>query len=477
MDTIIQNALKYLKKANIIHIIILSMTLIFNLVILSLIYWLAQLVKFLYFIGIISSIILFIIPIISLIFICLNKLKKNNLNIFKVITIIGCVLTISLGFFFSGLLMINAIESPEFCKECPFNLPIEEVNKYFENDFSTDKCKPRRCVINSKNYETLEKNEDNLYEYLCNYDPTPEFDEIKETNDDISFDINNIETNNTTEKNSDNIICTKIDSEKIIMSDFENNYVFSFYNFCHDYVDFYICERNEAPNKYKLKDNSECPGTNYMTILIVYCMINIALNLIANFVPLKYAYNKYDEMTTPLRPNNRKSDSFNSTFNSSKIPKENIESEEKFEPSPTEIIIVYGNKNNNKNNINNINNLNNNNNKNKIDINNNNINIENNIDNELVVQKARSKKLNMSSIGENKIVKNKLDFKSSKNLRLINQNISIMKKKEKEKLDEEMKDKRTKYNENDNKITLSNDENTIVSTKRIILSDNTNSEL
>jgi hypothetical protein len=294
---------------------------------------------------------------ISFIFIIKNKITKKNINKFKIITIIFCTLAIIFGFFFSGVLMINAIESPEFCKECPFNLPLSEINS-FPNYNLNKKCTERRCVKNSPNPETNIKNENDLYEYICNYNPTDEFDEIKESKD--------IENNNTISKNSDNIFCKELTKDEILNTELENNYSNDFYDMCNIYTKLYICERNQLPNKFKIEKNFVCPEKDYMTKLVIFCMLNVLINLIFGFFPWKSELNKYTILIMNYEPRrtNQKSNSFSSTINDSKGIKENI-SENNFEKTPTEIIIVCGNKNNNitnsindiNNNINNINNM------------------------------------------------------------------------------------------------------------------------
>ena len=362
--------------------------------------------------------------------------------------------------------MMDAIESPEFCKECPFNLPIKEISNLIQSSDLKKKCKERRCVINTKNYEILEKNENDFYEYLCNYNPTSEFDEIKETNDNINNNNFNNINNNTTGTNSDNIKCNKISKDNLVHSDLENNYVFNFYDTCNPYSEFYSCERSKAPNKFDLGKNFVCPGINYMTLLITFCMLNIILNLVINFMPFKLEYNKYVELTTPPRIVNPKSNSFNSTINSSKMPKDNnIETEDKFERSPTEILIIVNNKNKDG-----VNNINTNSNKNNEEENNN----ENNIDNEIVIKKTKTKKVNITtSVNEPKKIRAKnREFKSTKNMRTVN-NINFIKKIEEE---EEKEEKKKKKIDEDNKITLSYDDNTISTTKRNILGDDKSSK-
>ena len=359
MESIINKTFKSLKINYVIHLILLIIILIFNFVLVSQIFWLKKIFGNLYLLMNYISIINFIFPMISFIFIIKNKITKKNINKFKIITIIFCTLAIIFGFFFSGVLMINAIESPEFCKECPFNLPLSEINS-FPNYNLNKKCTERRCVKNSPNPEMNIKNENDLYEYICNYNPTDEFDEIKESKD---IENNN---NNTISKNSDNIFCKELTKDEILNTELENNYSNDFYDMCNIYTKLYICERNQLPNKFKIEKNFVCPEKDYMTKLVIFCMLNVLINLIFGFFPWKSELNKYTILIMNYEPRrtNQKSNSFSSTINDSKGIKENI-SENNFEKTPTEIIIVCGNKNNNitnsindiNNNINNINNM------------------------------------------------------------------------------------------------------------------------
>ncbi len=128
-------------------------------------------------------------------------------------------------------------------------------------------------------------------------------------------------------------------------------------------------------------------------------MLDVLFNLIFGFFPWKSEYNKYKVLVScyePRRGTNVKTYSFSSTLNSSKIPKD--KDEDKFEHSPTEMIIVYGNHNNNNNIVNNINGN---------SIYNNNVNINSN-DN-----KKNDKKINFSKVDE-----------SSNNKQKIRQNIN-----------------------------------------------------
>ena len=403
MESIINKTFKSLKINYVIHLILLIIILIFNFVLVSQIFWLKKIFGNLYLLMNYISIINFIFPMISFIFIIKNKITKKNINKFKIITIIFCTLAIIFGFFFSGVLMINAIESPEFCKECPFNLPLSEINS-FPNYNLNKKCNERRCVKNSPNPETNIKNENDLYEYICNYNPTDEFDEIKESKD---IENNN---NNTISKNSDNIFCKELTKDEILNTELENNYSNDFYDMCNIYTKLYICERNQLPNKFKIEKNFVCPEKDYMTKLVIFCMLNVLINLIFGFFPWKSELNKYTILIMNYEPRrtNQKSNSFSSTINDSKGIKENI-SENNFEKTPTEIIIVCGNKNNNiTNSINDINN---------------NINNINNI-----IKKKSTKKINFmknfeSSEEQSDKNKNKTEIKFTKKITINNINI------------------------------------------------------
>ena len=189
-----------------------------------------------------------------------------------------------------------------------------------------------------------------------------------------------------------------------------------------------------------------------------------------NFLPTKLEYNKYISIINIYNPRttNIKSNSFNSTFNSSEIPKggENVETEEKFVRTPTEILIICNNKNNfandkltinSKNKETNINNINND---------------DNDGDNnqkEIVIKKSKTKKITtIPPLAINKEnIMNKL--KSTKNIANNNNKINIIKQFESEKLD-----KKQKFKETENKISPSFDDTISVSTKREIIPKNKN---
>ena len=348
MNAIVYNNTKSLKKNYLIHIILFTLIIMFNFILMIKIVWLKEYLYYLYFMCSILSIIYLIIPIIPLVFILLKKLNKKKIIFFKILTIIFCSVSLIFGLFFSIILMMNAIESPDFCRECPFNLDISylsiEFNKYFENSINMNdktlenKCVNRRCLLNSSN-----KNIELGYEFICNYNPTNEFDEL---NGPFESEIND----NKVSSNYD-IICKKIDSNDF---NFEKDLIYKYYDICNNFVDFFVCERFDEPKKLSLKENFVCPSGNYMNKLIMFCVLNILVNLIISFFPWKAEYSKYTNIINYYNQIRRPvSISLNSTKNSSKIQNENIK-EKVFERSPTETIIVYRERDNylNLNNLN-----------------------------------------------------------------------------------------------------------------------------
>ena len=322
MNTFMHNRIKSLKKNYIIHIIIYAFIIIINFILLSKIFWLKAYLYNLYFYASIFSIIYIFIPIIPLIFILLKKLTKKNIKCFKILSIIFCIISIIFGLFSSIILMMNAIESPEFCRECPFNLDIlylyNEFNDYFEiniNDYEKtlkNKCSNRICLLNSEN-----NNNQYTYQYICNYDPTNEFEELSGPFEKMD------EKNNLIHADSE-IRCNKLEFENHNYI-FEKEVIYKYYDICNVFKDFYACERFDKPIEFPLKENFVCPNENYITKLIMFCVLNVLGNLILSFIPWKMEYNKYNKIISYYRANRRRnsSNSLNSTKNSSKIQNEN----------------------------------------------------------------------------------------------------------------------------------------------------------
>ena len=363
MDIISILEKKYL-KFYILHFIFYFIIIIFNFILIKQIIWLKKVLYYLYLSCSYFDLLFFIFPIIPFFLIISKKLKKKYLRLLKQLTLIFYIVSIILGLVFSIVLTINIIESSDFCKDCPFNLPIDQ-------EINESKCKNRICILN---YEDLENKYP--YEYLCNYNPNKYF-EGKEG----PF---RRKINDTTEIVSDSeIICNKYDFKEYI---FQNKIINKYLSICKSVEEFHICQRFLEPKKYNIENNYECPNDNYFNSIYIFCILNLFFNLIISFAPWKLELNIYEKVFTRFRGNNNRiSNSFKSTKNSSKIL-EQIE-EGNFKKEPTDLIIVS---NNNKNlnvntnaNINNIENDDNNNNVYTIQINpngkKNNLKKENNI--------------------------------------------------------------------------------------------------
>ena len=219
-----------------------------------------------------------------------------------------------------------------------------------------------------------------------------------------------------------------------------------------------------------------------MTKVILFCLFNVLLNLIINFPLYKIEYNKYSEAILKYRPRinpNQKSNSLSSTVNSSKINNENNENnenketEQKFESTPAEILIVCR-----KRGLTNDNTKDDNNNINKEKNNKNNLNnIEDGINIDLSLKKTKTKKCSFhpgfSQIQNDKKKNSGKNLKYDIDINKINK-IKIMKnlnlrKKEKENIIEQSTDKNISKNETNNKIKDTFYDDNSINTKRTMV--------
>ena len=329
MNEINQSEKKCIRKCYIIHLLLYALIIIFNFILLSKLIWTKKTLHYLYLSGSFFGIIYFIFPIIPFIFLLSNKIKKNNIRKLRMVTLTFCIIAVILGIFFSCVLMINAMESSDFCRECPFNLPIS-------NPLNKTNCNLKICILN--NIQDLEK--EHPYEYICNYDPIEYFDE-----GDGPFK-RNINENYTLETEA-LILCQKYDSEDY---DIENEFINKYIDFCGPKEEYFFCKRFFEAKKYDIKEGYDCPEKKYIKIVFLFCILNIILNLMLSFIPWKSEINIYEKIISRLFPNaNRMSNSLNSTKNNSKA---NNTLEEQFKKVPTEVIIVCNNIQTNINNIN-----------------------------------------------------------------------------------------------------------------------------
>lgn len=328
MNEELQSKFKKLKIYYIAHISVYGIIIIFNIILTIEVYWLLIIYYYLYFYLTIFGIIYFVIPIIPFTYFFLNRYSLKFIRVFQIFSIVFCVLALITGLCFSMILMINSLDSNVFCQDCPFNLP----NSYIDNlykDYKTQninekklekQCKNRRCLFN----KIIENNE-YLYEYICNYEPTEEFEKIKN------------DLNQTIEQ----IICEKL----VIQNEYNNKYnieennIIIFYEMCNSYDNFYICQRITEPKKYTLNENYVCPQKSYLKYLIFYSLLCVFLNLIIGFIPWRIEYSEYKQIITCSRRNiNSDSKSLNST-NISQNSKDDIE--RSFKKEATQTIIVY----------------------------------------------------------------------------------------------------------------------------------------
>ena len=291
--------------------------------------------------SIIDLVILFY-PIIPLILMYRIILKKYLTKLFKILSLIIIIMSIILGIIITVSFWLNLKSTTDFYKECPFNLPIEQ-------EINESKCKNRICILN---FEDLDNKYP--YEYLCNYNPSKYFE-----GNEGPF---RRKKNDNTEIVSDNeIICNKYEFKVYI---FQNKIINKYLNICNYVEEFYICQRFLKPQKFYIENNYECPNDNYFNGIYIFCILNIFFNLIISFAPWKLELNFYAKIINRFRVNNNRiSNSFKSTKNSSKIAEQN--GEDNFKKEPTDLIIFP---NNNKNLNENINNIENNDNDNNIDI-------------------------------------------------------------------------------------------------------------
>ena len=340
--------IKKLRNYYISHLIIYLILIIFNFLLLIKIIWLQKSLYYIFLFGSLFSLLYIIIPIIPFSFTLLKKLNKKNIKLFRQITLIFCIISIILGLFFSVVLMINVIESSDFCKDCSFNLPLPSV-------LTEDICDKKRCILNNENlYKQYS------HEYFCNFDPIVFFEDNK------GFFRRKI--NDTYQITSEyQIICERYNSNNSLI---ENEIINKYINVCNNIDEYFVCQRFYEYKKYKLEENYNCPNEKYFKNVYLFCIINIIITIILSFTPWRLEINCYDEMISSFSPNNKRSDSLCSTQNASKIHENN---ENIFKKYPTEIIIVCNDGKLNLNidkNINSSNNKNNNNNKNN-EINNN----------------------------------------------------------------------------------------------------------
>ena len=157
--------IKNLRIIYILHFIFYLLLIIFNFIILFTFIWIKKEIYYIFLSGSIITLLYFCFPWFPFSFILAKKLNIKTISIFRGLSFIFCIIAVILGLFFSAVLMINIIDSSDFYKECPFNLPIPKI-------INKDACNKKICILNSENL-----NEQYPYEFFCNYNTLNYFEQ------------------------------------------------------------------------------------------------------------------------------------------------------------------------------------------------------------------------------------------------------------------------------------------------------------
>ena len=336
-----QEEIKPLIFNYIFHSILFALIFAMHLIMYTRIFWIFSSLAILFLLGSYLNIFYFIFPIYPLIIIFKRNYKVKIMNQIKKTSIILLIITVIFGLIASIALLINSINSKTFCKECPFNLKISHLNAVFgeyygkipNDDEIKDSCNSRRCVLDRE-----ETDEEYPYIYLCNYNPTEEFDDdlykrLLENGTEISTNIQ--------------LTCQTVTSSYNSIP-FDNLELYSYLDLCYYLADFYICKRFNKPEKYNLDLTLACPETNYLLLVFILCVLIIIIDVVISVLPWGVEYFSLKRIVTILSTARRKANSNNSTARSSQISN----AVESFKKEKTPVLIltpedIINNENNN----------------------------------------------------------------------------------------------------------------------------------
>ena len=333
-----QEEIKPLIFNYVFHFILFILLLILHIVMYIKIYWIYNSLSILFQIGTYINIIYFLFAIFPFIILIKKIYKKKILSSIKLVTFILLMITIMFGLMISIAMIINSLESKTFCRECPFNLNIAHLNsalssfygKTVNDDDIKDRCNSRRCILDSENID-----EDFPDTYLCNYDPTDEFD-----NDEL---YKRQFPNGTEITSNKQIKCLTV-SPNYSAYNYQHIELYYYLDLCYYYSDFYRCSRFNKPEKYYNIDlNGLCPETNYLVLIYVLCVLIIIMDLIISLLPWGVEFMSLKRIVNILSVTRRKVNSNNSTEKSSEIS----QNEESFKKEKTPVIILPLEENNN----------------------------------------------------------------------------------------------------------------------------------
>ena len=339
-----QEEIKPLIFNYIFHALLFGLVYAMHIIMYERIYWIFSSLAILFLLGSYLNLLYLVFPAFPLIFICKKNYKVKLVNQIKKITLILLIITIIFGLIVSIALLINTLNSKTFCKECPFNLKISHLNavlgEYYgknpDDDDIQDSCNSRRCVLDREEVDNKYP-----YIYLCNYNPTEEFDDDE---------LYKRTLENGTEISTNNQITCKTVTSSYNSLSFDNSELYSYLDLCYFLADFYVCKRFNKPKQYNLDLTLACPETNYLLLVFILCVLIAVIDIVISVLPWGVEYFSLKRIVSILSTARRKANSNNSTARSSQISND-LESFKK-EKTPV-LIITPSENNNNEYNINN----------------------------------------------------------------------------------------------------------------------------
>ena len=339
-----QEEIKPLIFNYIFHALLFGLVYAMHIIMYERIYWIFSSLPILILLGSYLNLLYLVFPAFPLIFICKKNYKVKLVNQIKKITLILLIITIIFGLIVSIALLINTLNSKTFCKECPFNLKISHLNavlgEYYgknpDDDDIQDSCNSRRCVLDREEVDNKYP-----YIYLCNYNPTEEFDDDE---------LYKRTLENGTEISTNNQITCKTVTSSYNSLSFDNSELYSYLDLCYFLADFYVCKRFNKPKQYNLDLTLACPETNYLLLVFILCVLIAVIDIVISVLPWGVEYFSLKRIVSILSTARRKANSNNSTARSSQISND-LESFKK-EKTPV-LIITPSENNNNEYNINN----------------------------------------------------------------------------------------------------------------------------
>ena len=315
------------------HFILYILIFILHIIIYTKIFWISDIFEKLYFLGTFFGIIYFIFPIFPILMILLKNFKLKRITIIKKASLILLIISIVIGILISVVISINTLNSKIFYLECPFSLTLSNLNHIFQSyydksnnqDEIKDNCKSRRCILDSVNQE-----KEYPYIYLCNYNPSYEFEEEE---DKI---YTRYLPNNTEISSKQQLKCSLIGLEYSEFY-FDNYELYDYLRLCYYFTEFYYCTRFNKPQKtYELNLDSSCPETNYLFLLYILCVLMIIIDIVISMLPWGVEYMSLKRIIRMMSGVRRKANSRNSTARSSVASNK----EDSFKKEGTVIIVL-----------------------------------------------------------------------------------------------------------------------------------------